>query len=115
MSQQLNQLKKLVLDGGFDGESRAHIAELERQLQEAAASEKLAELPTIAKFIEFMRNKIVQADVLLTTDRTLTELERQKLFERKDICDYFLTLFNGEQTKSVEQAISEALSIAQGN
>jgi len=114
MFQPLSQLKKIVEEGRFEAEDRQYITDLETQLQEAAATEKIAELPVIAKFIDYMEGQIEQANSLLQNDKTLTDRQRDALFERKELCAHFVTLFTGKERESVEDAIKQALANAQG-
>lgn len=111
----IQQLKQLVFDGGFDEESRQEVLRLEVRLQELATAERIAELPTIRQFITHLETLRRQADSLLRHDRTLTDRERDKLFERIDLCDHFTSLFTGKAKESVEAEINELLNAAKNS
>ena len=108
----LDQLKKIVLSGGYDAESKAEILEIERELTEAIVSEKLVEIPAIKKLLDYFQHQIEQSDYLLSHSRKLTELERIALFERKDICQEFASLFNGSKQNALNDEINRLLDMA---
>ena len=111
---ELEQLKQLVFDGGFDGESRNEVLRIESELQEVAAAEKIAELPTIKKFVDYLNSREIQAKALLLNDRTLTDRDRDKLFERIDLCEHFTSLFTGSKREQIEESIKQLLNVAKG-
>jgi hydrogenase maturation factor HypF (carbamoyltransferase family) len=112
---ELEQLKQLVLNGGFDEESRQEVLQLEVRLQKLATAERIAELPTIKEFISHLETLRKQADSLLRHDRSLTDRERDKLFERIDLCDHFTSLFTGKAKEQVEAEINELLDAAKNS
>ena len=109
---ELEQLKQIVFDGGFDAESRNDILQLEAQLRELAVAENIKEYPTIQKFLEYLDTEAKRCTTLLTNDRKLTDLERQVLFEKRDICEKFTYLFDGSAKESVEANIKHLLDVA---
>jgi hypothetical protein len=112
MLQELEQLRQLVFTGGFDAESRKDVVDIERRLHEAAAKENLAEHPVIKPFVDYLQGEIDRCELLLRTDRKLTDRERDELFARIDICDRFTSLFNGKQREAIEKTIKEMLNVA---
>jgi hypothetical protein len=55
------------------------------------------------------------AEHLLKTDRTMTDRERDKMFERIDLTARFISLFNGDERRAVEHEINEALDVAKSH
>jgi len=116
MNNNLEQLKLLVFKGGYDPESRQEVIRLEKALEDAAVKEKLAEQAPFKDFVEWATDRIQQAQLLLHTDRKLTDRERDALFERIDDCDQLLSLFGrGTARASVESVISDALARAKNS
>ena len=110
MNSDLEQLKQLVFDGGWDNESRIEVMNFEQQLHDASVREQLANHPAIKPFVDYLKSRKEAAELLLKTDRTLNDRGRDALFERIDVCDNFLQIFGGEQRRSIEQSIREALA-----
>jgi hypothetical protein len=113
MLPQLERLKKLVFEGGFDAESRHDILKLEEELQEIAAAEKLSLNPVIKKYIDHLDTEAKRSTYLLANDRTLTDLQRQTLFAKRDLCEHFSSLFTGQRKEVLEQEINDLLTTAQ--
>lgn len=112
MSVELEQLKQIVFDGGFDEESRNDILQLEAQLHELSIAENIKQYPTIQKFIEHLTTESDRCTYLLGNDRKLTDLERQVLFEKRDICEKFTYLFDGTSKQALEIQIKSMLNVA---
>lgn len=112
MTDKLEQLKKLVLSGGFDAESKKQVLDIENQLHELAVKERLAEHPVIQEYIAFLQAEYDRADTLLRTNRKLTDLDRAGLFARIDLTDRFLRIFNGKEREHIEAKINDLLHVA---
>jgi len=115
MSIQLEQLKKIVFELDYDPDDRKEVLELEARLAEAAQVEKIASLPIIADFIEYITFQKDAAEHLLKTDRTMTDRERDKMFERIDLTTRFISLFNAQDRQAVEQEINNLLDVAKSH
>lgn len=113
MSNNLNRLKAIVLEGGFDADDKQQVAKIEEQMQMVLMAEKLVENPVIQQYITYLKMQSENCSYLLNNDRTLTDLERDKLFEKRDLCDHFTKLFTGEQKASIENTINELLNVVQ--
>lgn len=109
---ELEQLKELVFSGGFDEESKKDVLQLEQRLHELAVKEKLADNPIIKEYIDYLQTEIERAETLLKTDRTLTDRQRDALFERIDLASHFTSIFNGKARESMEQSIKALLDVA---
>ena len=109
---ELERLKHLVFDLDYDADSRKEVLELEARLQKAAQAENIATIPTIAEFIQYLTFQKEAAEHKLLTGRDLTDRERDKMFERIDLTTRFISLFNGQERKAVEQSIKDLLDVA---
>lgn len=96
-------------------DSRKEVLELEAKLAKAAQAENIASLPTIRDFIEYMTFQKEAVDHQLTEDRTLTDRDRDRLFEKKALMNRFISLFNGDERKAVEQNIKDLLDVAKSH
>ena len=114
MSQALQQLKQLVLSGGFDEESRKEVENFEKQFQEVAIREKFAKDPLIKQYIDYLQSEIDRAETLLRTDRTLTDRERDALFNRIELAEKFTSIFTGatKRREELESTINDLLNVA---
>lgn len=112
MNQELEQLKQLVLDGGFDVESRQHVLDYEQKLAHVTAVEKLGDNPIIKPFVDYLKDQIERAERLLKTDRTLTDRQRDELFARIEISEQFTFVFTGQARQAVEKSIKDLLNVA---
>lgn len=115
MTAQINevqQLRELVFSGGWDDESKQEVDDLENRLHEIAAAEKSAEHPAVKPFIDFLVSEIDRCELLLHTDKTLTDRQRDELFARIEIASRFTHLFGGKSRQSIEEQISKLLAHA---
>ena len=115
MSQALQQLKQLVLDGGFDEESKKDVQSFEQQLQELAITENIARDPVIKQYISYLQAEIDRSETLLRTDKALTDRDRDALFIRIELADKFTSMFTAstKRREELEQTINELLQVAQ--
>jgi hypothetical protein len=109
---ELERLKRIVFEGGFDEESKNDVLQLEQELQEIAAAEKLALNPVIQKYIVYLEAQAASCTRRLATVRSLTDLERQVLFEKRDLCEHFTALFTGQRRQLIEDQINTYLNAA---
>lgn len=109
---ELDRLKHIVFDLDYDPDSRKEVLELEARLAKAAQAETIASLPTISEFIEYMTFQKDAAEHQLRNNRELTERERDKMFERIDLTTRFISLFNGDERRAVEEEINHYLDVA---
>ena len=110
MSSNLDQLKKFVLEGGWDEDSKKQVAEIEDELHLLAMAEKLASNPVIQKFLDYLKLQSDNCTYLLTNERKLTELERLNLFDKREMCDRFTNLFTGEEKTAINETINQLLT-----
>jgi Spy/CpxP family protein refolding chaperone len=115
MESQLEQLKQLVLKGGFDEDSKAQVKAYEERLQKLAAAEKIKDLPPIREFIAYMEREIDRCETLLKSDETLTDVQRTKLFAIIQVSEKYTRLFNGSGLRNLEQSIKKALDVARSH
>lgn len=107
----IEQLKKLVFDGGYDKESKDLVLQYEQELMEIAAAEKLLLNPVIKKYIDYLDTEARRCTVLLSQDRKLTELQRGILFEKRDICEHLTSLFTGKKKEQINNELNDLLDV----
>ena len=108
---ELDQLKDLVLRGGFDSDSIADVLQLEQKLKEAIAAQKLKQHPAIQAYLEYLHQEIDRCNVVMSESEDLPDRERIKLYERKQACRRFLEIF-GENRADIDQSIKDMLNVA---
>jgi hypothetical protein len=113
LSDDLERLEKLVLEGGFDDESKQDVRKLRARFEKAVAAEQLAQHPAVAPYIQYLKDEIARCKELLSEDDTLTDPQRVKLFERKRSCQDFLNHFG--DTSQIEQTIKQLLDVAKNS
>lgn len=109
----IEQLKKLVLEGGYDEDSRKQVLDLEDRFHTLLMAEKLGENPIIKEFVNYLTLQAENCTFLLSNDRKLTDLERSRLFDKREMCEHFTKLFTGSEKESVEQSIKALLDRAE--
>lgn len=112
MYQPLEQLRKLVFEGGFDEESRAAVINYERRLRECAETERAAEIPVVRDFLAYLEGEVSRAETLLKSDESLTDLQRNKLFAIIQVSGKYTHLLNGKARQGLEEAINRDLDAA---
>lgn len=108
----IEQLKSLVLEGGYDDDSRRRVAQLEERLQNALMAERLLDHPVIGEYMAHVEGELERIETLLLQDRKLTESQRSALFMYRDVLERFAGLFTGKETEQVEQSINQLLETA---
>jgi len=106
----IDKLKKLVLEGGYDVESRKEVANLEDRVHRAMIRESLVSNPIIQDYLHYLNAQADKCTYLLSNDRSLTEIQREVLHEKRDICLHFSRLLTGEQPIDIEKEINELLN-----
>lgn len=112
MIHELDQLKQLVFEGDFDQDSKTEVQKLEARLHKLAIKEKLAENPIIQEYIDYLQGEVDRAELLLKTDRMLTDRQRDALFARIDLAGRFADIFNGREREDIEKTIKELIHVA---
>jgi len=108
----IDELKKIVFAGGFDAEDKSDVLQLEQELQELAAAEKLILNPVIKRYVDYLTTEADRCTYLLSQDRTLTELQRHVLFEKRDVCEHFTKLFDPQYKQKLDHKLSNLLDVA---
>lgn len=111
MNQDLESLKKLVLEGGYDDEDKKSVLQLEHNLQEAVSAEKLTLHPAIKAYLDYLKAEISRCNLILNETEVLPEDERKRVYLHKKECTRFLSIFEDQRT-SVEQEIKQLLNVA---
>lgn len=110
----IEDLKKIVFTQDFDLDSQKSVLQLDKELQEAILAEKLAEHPTIQKILEKWSAKQKDCQTRLLTQRALTETERHTLLNCIELCEEFISTFNGQNKRTLEQTAENYLKNARG-
>jgi hypothetical protein len=108
----LEDLKRIVLNDNFEDEDRKNVLEIEEKLHKALVAEKLADHEIIQEFITYLKERKDKVELLLKSDRNLSERERDKCFERIDVCDHFLEMLTGKTREDLENHIKFLLDAA---
>lgn len=111
IDQKLEELKALVLDGGFEQEAKEQVAEIERQVKEALGVEGLSQHPAIIRYVTYLTDEVDRCNFLLTDSPELTEHQRLQIWARKEEAKRFLRIFDTYK-QSLESTIDNLLEIA---
>lgn len=115
MNEDIKYLKTLVLEGGFDAESKEHVESLERRFREFLMAEKLLEHPIIEEYISYLTQETIRCSTLLSQDKSLTELERLHLFDKREMCERFIQVFDQKEKHSLEEEIKDLINVAKNS
>lgn len=110
--QELEQLRDLVFNKGFDSESYESVLQYEKRLREVSAKEKIQQHQPIQEWIKYLSDTVSNARLLLATDRSLTDRQRDELFAKIDISNHLLTLLGTGEREQIESDIKKALNVA---
>ncbi len=113
--EEIEQLKKLVLENGWDEESKQYVQKLESNLHELSVREKLADSAAIKPFIDYLTAEIDRAEQLLRTDESLTDKQRTELFAIMKHAKRFTFVFNGKERQATETEIKRLLDVVKTN
>lgn len=109
---ELDQLKRHVIDFDNTDGSMEEVTRLERRLKEAIAGEELSKHFVITDFRKGLEIEIQAIDTLLLNQgpKDLPDRERQYLLDKKALYERFFDAFGGEsRRKSIEQTIKNYL------
>ena len=98
----LRKLKELKEKYTWSFDKLAINAEI-RQVKEAIVRDDMMRYKPIKDLVKAMRNMIDDITFALGKDRTLTEEERAKLFERRDAFEWLISFF-GEAQETLKGA-----------
>jgi len=115
MTQDLEHLKKLVFNNGWDEESKQQVRDLEARLKKLSATETLAEHPAIADYLAYLTAEIARCKEILSEDEKLTDRQQDKLFEKIKQCREFIGRFDPSQKKELEKTIKDLLNVAKSS
>lgn len=109
---ELDELRSRVLNGDYDEDSKRYVAGLEAKLKAAAEMDRFRDIPAVVAFLRHTKEEIERCKQLLTTDETLTDLERSKLFAIMKVSRKFIYLFDVPTVRDVEASIQSDLETA---
>ena len=99
-----------------DENDKQQMLNWEQAVKRAILADKLKDHPIIKDIHDRAAAKIAECNELLLQHRGLTEIERVKIFERRDAFEWFVALFDvGETIKQVEAAVDANLKAAEEN
>jgi hypothetical protein len=107
--QKLDKLKQQFF--GEDSASLEDIQRWEATVKRAVRQHEAQKNPAIQMVIKQSRAQLQEADALLSNDPTLTEAQRNTIFERKKAWKWFLNLFEVPEAaiKGIKKAVDEEL------
>lgn len=108
----IDELKQLVLGGGFDDESKQNVLYWEEKLHEISVKENILQHQPVKQWFDWMAREVSQARLLLSTDPELTNDQRTELFIRIDIANKYLSLLDISDKEKIEEDIRNALTVA---
>jgi hypothetical protein len=112
---ELEQLKALVIDRGWDDESKEYVNKLETELHDLSVREKQAESEVVKPFIKYLTDEMDRCELLLKTDKTLTDGQRLEFFAILKIASRFTYVFNGQARTGIESEIKRLLDVVKNN
>jgi hypothetical protein len=112
MLSELEQLKKLVLEGGYDEDSKRHVLALETRLQKVSQAETARDIPVVKEWLDYLVSEIARCELLLKTDESLTDLQRSKLFAIIQVSEKYTRLLTGDSRRKLEEEIKRELHVA---
>jgi hypothetical protein len=109
---ELEQLRELVFNSGFDEESKNSVLQYEQRLHELSVKENILTHQPVKEWFDWMQREVAQARLLLSTDPALTQEQRTELFIRIEIANKYLALLDISDKEDVERDIKQALDVA---
>ena len=103
----LKDLEKIKRGLTFDVDKEEAEA-WEKGVRRAIVRKNLAKMTGVKELIEQIEKKVRACDWVLMTDKKITEEERKRIFDRRDIWKWFLSFFRYKGTiKKAEKYIKE--------
>lgn len=109
---ELDSLRELVFNSGFDEESKSDVLQYEKKLNELSVKENILQHKPVRMWFDYLQNDIKAARLLLSTDPTLDDKQRSELFIRIEIANKYLGLLDISDKPKIEQEIKNALNVA---
>lgn len=92
-----------------DADSWQLFDEQEAALREAFSQQEVQKIPVIGKAIEECRKVIADLETILLNSKDLPEIERVRLFERRENHLFFIGRLSGEKESARIKSISDFL------
>ena len=110
---ELEQLRELVFNNGFDAESREDVVAYEKKLQELIVKENILQHQPVREWFNYLESQVKSARLLLSTDSSLDDKKRAELFIRIEQANKYLSLLgHGSDREALELEIKNALNAA---
>jgi hypothetical protein len=92
-----------------DEHQRAIVSEMERDLDDLRISKEFANSEVVKKQIAMFLGKIDSINVRLMTERAMTQEERAKLFNDKDMLSVYIRMNSLEEIEAKEESLKEEI------
>src|SRR6185503_10234545 len=102
---ELEQLRELVFNSGFDEASKSDVLQYEKKLNELSVKENILQHQPVKEWFDYLERDVKSARLLLSTDPTLDEKKRTELFLRIEIANKYLALLDISDKPKIEQDI----------
>jgi hypothetical protein len=109
---ELETLRELVFNNGFDEESKESVLQYEQKLHALSVKENILKHQPVKMWFDWMTREVTQARLLLSTDPELTDKQRTELFIRIEIANKYLSLLDISDKEKIEEDIRNALTMA---
>jgi hypothetical protein len=109
---ELEQLRELVFNSGFDESSKQDVLYYEQKLNELSVKENILQHQPVKEWFDYLERDVKNARLLLSTDPTLEEKKRTELFLRIEIANKYLSLLDISDKEKLEEEIKNALDVA---
>ncbi len=115
MNPDLQALKQLVFverPDDFADDYREAVAEYERALADLSEKEKAKDIPVVKEWIDYLTFERQRCENQLKANRELDTAGRDKMFATIDVCNHFLSMFDGSAQKALEVSIKQTYDAA---
>lgn len=110
------QLKIQALRNKYvkDNEATTYIDDIEHRLQKVIEESKIAENPIFQAILQDAEKRLNDVNTLLMTDKTLTDVQRNNLFNQKELWTWNIERFgmkaHDQALQLLEQTIDDKLN-----
>jgi hypothetical protein len=109
---ELESLRELVFNNGFDESSKADVLYFEQKLHEISVKENILKHQPVKEWFDYLARDVKNARLLLSTDPILNDKQRSELFIRIEIANKYLALLDISDKPKLEEEIKQALDVA---
>lgn len=108
LQEKINKLREIHVSSS--PEAQAQIAKWEASVRRIALKTEYAKMQVTIEIVRDAKRRVSGINSLLMNDRNLTDVQRQALFEKREVYEWYLKLLDVDSVDAALKEIDDAVS-----